>query len=513
MSRWLALILIFGAFFTGCSREEPPPLTPPLAGTAQPLKPMPPPVPAVPVVSAGEPQSAPVVPGKALQPANSASSQVLLAAPLPLQRVELPAEALAYWRPHAGQRPALLILSGNPMLAPVPPSLRDQVQTLLLQGTAGDLARRGSLQVPDPLLAPIMTVDAALRAGWFSQVVWSLPLRDSARELPADAFRQLLRTNRMLDDQELMRLKIEKHLVRGTVRGTPLLAATLDQIPPLSGPVVVHIDQSYFQDRYKNEVSTPLLSVVYDTLYQLRERRLPVLAVTFAYGNLEERIALDVRFLGEIMAHYIEHPERSKEPAPLNWQRQADIFHLESLFEKEKMRDLALAMERDDPESAWVKFALYRAAAAKKAGDYALDYLAEAARRDRIYAVEYLNLAQMAYDRKRPDAALQMLQLAAQVFPDNPHIRLKEAQLSDEMGDRKTALHLVEQLRKLPWSPVYYPQMPDYLNGFAEYLQKEPPPRAAAPQPAQVAPAMPPAEHNGSALPAGHPGVMPPGYP
>lgn len=406
---------------------------------------------------------------------------VLLDDPVPVQRVELPGEALAEWRLHAPERPTLLLLADNPMLAPVPPVLRERVGTLLAESAREEIARRSFSKSSDPLMMPVMTVDAALRAGWFSRIVWVLPLRDPAQELSVEAYRQQLRENHMMDEGELLRLEAEKYLLRGTVRGTPFLAGALDRLPPLAGPVIVHIDQSYFQNCYKNEVATPLLSIVYDTLFQLRERQLPVLAVTFAHGNLEERVSLDVRFLGEILAHFVEHPERANDPAPPNWQRQADIFHLELLFEKDKMRDLALAMERDDSESAWVKFALYRVAAAKKAGDSALDYLAEAVRRDPVYAIEYLNLAQMAYEKRRPDAALQMLERAAAVFPDNPQIKLKQAQLVDEVGDRKTALQLVEQLQQLPWSPVYYPQMPDYLQGFREYLQTAPSPSRPAP--------------------------------
>lgn len=484
MSRLLVLFCMLGVFFAGCSREEPPPVTSPPAATAQP-QPVPPPTPVAPAMSVSK-QPSPEVPEKPGVAAKTDGAMVLLAAPLPLQRVELPAEALASWREYAAQRPTLLILSGNPMLVPVPSSLRDQVQALAIQGPREELARHGSMQVPDPLLVPVMTVDAALRAGWFSQVVWGLPLRDPTMALSAEAFRRQLRENGMLAEDDLQRLNVEKHLVRGTVRGTPLLAAALDKLPPLTGPVIVHIDQSYFQDRYKNEKATPLLAIVYDTLALLRERRLPVLAATFSYGNLERRISLDVRFVAEVLAHFIEHPERSKKPAPPNWQRQTDIFHLESLFEKDRVRDLALAMERDAPDSAWVKFTLYRAAAAKKAGDFALDYLAEAVKHDRIYAVEYLNLAELAYKKQRPDAAIQMFDLAAKVFPDDPQIKLKMAQLAGEMGDRKTALHLVEQLRQLPWSTVYYPQMPDYLQSFAEHLQKEPPPSppaAAEPNP------------------------------
>lgn len=487
----------------GCGRDEPPPLAPPTSSIQQPQSVPPSSIP--PVAPASAPES--VATGKPVAVATTARPRVLMGEVVPLQRLELPAESLAIWREHARQKPTLLLLSSNPMLVPVPEGLREAVQTLLDGASREELARRGSPQTPNPLLTPVMTVDASLRAGWFGRVVWALPLRDPQQELSDKVLRQHFSASGMFNGEELRRLEIDKYLVRGTVRGVSLLAAALDNLPPLQGPLIVHIDQSYFQDRYKNEVATPLLQIVFDTLYQLRERRLSVLAVTFTYGNLEGRISLPVRYVGEILAHYLEHPDRVEKPVPRNWQRQGDIFHLENLFEKGKILELAQAMERDDPESSWVRFTLYRAMADSNQGDKALARLAEAVKHDHMYALEYLNLAQLAYDKKRPEAALRMLQLAAAVFPDNPQIKLRVAQLAGGMGDRRSALRLVEQLQQLPWSPVYYPQMPDHLKGFAEYLRTEPP----SVQPAANKTPTPSGHPVG--LPPAHLGAMPPGHP
>jgi tetratricopeptide (TPR) repeat protein len=230
---------------------------------------------------------------------------------------------------------------------------------------------------------------------------------------------------------------------------------------------------SYFKNLYKNDIATPLLHLVFQTLTELRERRVPVLAVTFCYGNLDERIALDVRFVGDLIAALFAQPSMFTQPVPVNWERQGQILTLYNLFQKEKARELAVAQENDLPDAAWVKFNLYQAAAAHKEGGKALAYLGEAVRLDKIYALEYLNLAEMAYDKQRPDEALRMLKLAGETFPDNPGIRLQIAQLNAELGDSKTALHIVRQLQLLPWSSVYQAPIPAYLQGFAEFLQQE----------------------------------------
>ena len=173
------------------------------------------------------------------------------------------------------------------------------------------------------------------------------------------------------------------------------------------------------------------------------------------------------------MTYLIEQPERFSEKVPQNWSRQADALYLANFFQKEKIRDLYQAQEVEDPEAAWVKFNLYHSAAEFKDGNLALEKLAEAVALDKMYGLEYQQLSQLAFDRNRPDEAMRMLQLAAESFPEDPFIRLEMAQLAVEMEDYTTALHLVRQLQTLAWSPLYYPQMPDYLDGFAKYLTQE----------------------------------------
>jgi hypothetical protein len=41
------------------------------------------------------------------------------------------------------------------------------------------------------------------------------------------------------------------------------------------------------------------------------------------------------------------------------------------------------------------------------------------------------------------------------------------------MGDLQSAQRLLLKLQKQPWSPVYYPDMPGYLNRFAAHLQEQ----------------------------------------
>ncbi|MBW2503325.1 MAG: hypothetical protein JRE16_02010, partial [Deltaproteobacteria bacterium] len=335
------------------------------------------------------------------------------------------------------------------------------------------LSEAASNRSANPILLPGMAMDIDLSRNWFDRFAWALPIRDPESELDLDTFRSQLIEQGMINEAESATLTIVDRSFSGALRNTPFAAAALPVLTDFKAPVVVHIDLSYFEPLYKNEISTPLLKIITNTLSVLKEKDLDVLAVTFSYGHLDNHIALDVRFIGHILTYLIEQPERFAEKVPQNWSRQADALYLANFFQKEKIRELYQAQEEEDPQAAWVKFNLYHSAAEFKDGSLALQKLGEAVALDNMYGLEYQQLSQLAFDRNRPDEAMRMLQLAAESFPDDPFIRLEMAQLAVEMEDYTTALHLVRQLQTLPWSPVYYPQMPDYLDGFATYLSQE----------------------------------------
>lgn len=503
INRWIVLFIIIGISLAGCSREEPPATATPPA----PVKPAGPPPDDRTVVVDEKSSAVPVAPIPPVSSDTTVSSTLKIACidPLQLHRVELASEALAVWRQYAAQRPTLLLLSDQPMLMAVPPALAASVADFVTTATPAELARRSHPKAPDVLLIPEMTVDIALRRNWIGKLGWVLPLRDASQGLNLEPFRKRLQEQGLATAEEAATLRGDRERLQGMLRGVPVELATLDKQSAVTGPVILHLDMSYFKNLYKNDMATPLMNLVFETLTRLRERKLPVLAVTFSYGNLDERIALDVRFVGEVVATLFAHPEMFNRPVPVNWVRQDQILYLYNLFQKEKARELALAQEKDLPGAAWVKFNLYQAAAAFHEGDKAMAYLEQAVRLDKVYALEYLNLAQMAYDKKMPGDALRMLKLAATVFPSDPSIRLQLAQLTAELGDHKTALHLVRQLQALPWSLDYNRQVPGDLQAFAEFLQQAPPP---SPPPTPTVP-----EQRKPISPAGPARVKPPGHP
>lgn len=394
----------------------------------------------------------------------------LLNEPTPVYRFETTAEALSVWRRTKG-RPTLLLLSNNPHLTPVPEEFRKKTSILINNAKAAYIALASTDRNPAPLIFPGMAVDAAMRSGWFGNLAWALPLRDPAQDVNLEKFTEQLSQSGIVSEAEKSSIGLTERSFHGALRDTPFRASALPLMQGLHQPVIVHIDLSYFQPLYKNEIATPLLDIVLDTLMTLKKMHLQTLAVTFSYGHLDSKIALDVRFLGDIIAYLIEDPARLEQDIPVNWQRQRDALYLTNFFQKDKTRELFEAQEQDAPDKAWVKFNLYRSAAEHKEGEKALDYLAQAVALDSMFALEYQELSEMAYEKQRPDEAMRMLELAAEVFTSDPFLKLQMAQLANELEQKEKALELINKIRNLEWSDTYYPGMSQSLAEFTSFVQ------------------------------------------
>ena len=398
------------------------------------------------------------------------ATKLLMSESVVLQRFESIADALPIWRQFAEHKPTLLLLSDKPQLIPPPEFLRDPIDHLLEAGSAEAIRLASSYQNPEALLKPSMSVDVALGNEWFKKFVWIFPSRDPELDPDLEMLRTEFTRYGIINSEEAATLTLQNKAIQGTVRATDFTASALKWLSEPDTPVIIHIDLSYFQSLYKNEIATPVLQTIYATLQQLKEVELNILAVTFSYSHMDSRIALDVRFIGEILTTLLAQPEKLETTAPANWQRQANAIYLANFFQKEQVEEIFKAQQKDDAESAWVNFNLYRSSAELKEGSTALDYLFKAVALDPTYAMEYANLSQMAYDKNRPDEALRMLFLASKTFPEDPFIKLRIIQLAQETGDFKTAKHLLEQLQELNWSDVYYPNMPGLLSSMSEEL-------------------------------------------
>ena len=397
----------------------------------------------------------------------------LLRVPIEAKLVEQPAQALSVWRQFRASKPTLVLLSQDPFLLPVPETLRKEAIELIQTGSLESLAEKTSASNSDPLLLPSMAVSSALQSGLFAKVVWVLPTTVPNEQLNVDRFRQQLLDLGAISPNEAQSLVKHDGRIDGSVRGLPFQAVSINALPDLDGPVLLHIDLGYFKPLYKGEIKTKLYPLLYNTCKALQAKNWDASAATISYSNTSGALPLAVRFIGPTLASLLENPERLTKPMPLNWQKRAKALYLPNFLQTEKERDLYLEMEADLPESPAVKYALYQVSRKTKEGTKALEYLAKAVEIDPVYALEYLSLASTAEEKNLSEQALKMMLHINQALPDNPFITMQVATRLNSLGHTDQALQSIKKLQQLPWSKVYYPNMPDGLAALEASIKSE----------------------------------------
>jgi hypothetical protein len=398
---------------------------------------------------------------------------LLLQEPVESELGELPVDALPVWRRHAGNRPTLVLLSNDPFLQPIPPSLQAAVRELVLNGSQQDLQQKTAPRSPDPLLLPLMAVSAAIDAELFAKIVWVLPANPDAKNISLATFKQqLLDYGGVTANEAESFVLTAENAFAGKVRGIPLVATFPTNLPQLSGPVLVHVDISFFSPFYKNEIKTPLFPIVYSSLDAMRQLAYPALAVTISTSNESGLLPVETRFLGHVVQRLFLEPSLLDQALPENWGRKKDILYLENLFQPERMLENALLMVKNAPNDADAHYALYQAYRDNKDGNKALESLTQAVKLDRGYALEYFSLALLAQEKKRPDQAVHMLKLAAAAFPENPFIPFDLAKAYLHVGQNDKSLAIIKKLQQVSWSEIYYPSMREDLRDYYAQVEK-----------------------------------------
>jgi tetratricopeptide (TPR) repeat protein len=393
----------------------------------------------------------------------------LLSEPLEASLVETATGALPVWRTEKEHQPALVILSNNPFLQAIPKPLQEEAQRLVISASKEDIEAKAVYQSANPTLMPAMAVSAALRTNLFSQVVWVLPVvSDTPMPAPQVVSAQLLAASDISAD-EADTFTAEGEILTAQIRNTPWTICRLESLPEINEPVVLHIDLSYLSALYKNEITTPLYSIITNVGQKLRDSDWKALGATVSLSNLSGDIALKTRFLGQDIVSMLASPELlDAETIPELWRQRGNVFYLESLFQTEKILDIYLELEQRFPQSASIKYGLFDIYGQLNDPEKALQYLSEAVALDPIYALEYLNLSERAFSKGQIQASMDMLNKAAETFPDNPFITFKKVGLYKQTGGMALAAPLIEELQQLDWSEAYDPNMPQWLDSLAE---------------------------------------------
>lgn len=395
----------------------------------------------------------------------------LLQEPIEPTLFELPSMALSAWR-QTGGKPTLLLLANDPFLQPIPEELSAAALELAAHGSPAELTAFASYRRAAPRLLPFQSVRVALQNGLFSRLVWVFPSSAEGTSTDLELFRNQLIEREILTSEEAGSLHLEDGVIRGSVLGVPFQAGPLSagQLP--AERLQLHVDLSYFTPQYKDEVRTPVFEILRQLASNLAAANLQTAGVTLSYSTEEGLLPLDLRFLTTNLASLLRSPERLQAPLASPWKERGEALYLATFMQTDKVLEKnlqALAAAPDDPA---IHFDLYRSYRAVKNGAKALEHLALAVRHDRGYALEYLDLAATAQERGNPQDALEMLELARRALPEDPFIPLLllEGQLAG--GDQAAARILVRSLQELPWSPVYFPEVPERLKQLA--VQTEP---------------------------------------
>ena len=407
-----------------------------------------------------------------LPPAEPLKAPAFLSAPLEASIIETTNEALPVWRKFAKNRPLLVIVSQGPAMAPIPAEIADEALELLRDGDDATLKTRTGMNDPDPVLLPLMSVSAALDADWLSGVIWVFPSSAIPDQIDPATFQQQLVSAGFASEDEAQALTFDKGVFRGTLRGKPFTAAPLAAVPALEQPALLHFDIDYFKPLYKGEIKTPLHNLLFDLLAGLKEKHWQVAGATVSLSNLGAELPLQTRFLGYTLADILHEPALLGGELPAVWQARADALYLENFMQKEKQKEIYEKLVKEEPADASLKFALYHVYRQyQDKGDEALTYLDQASRIDPIYGLEYLALAELALQRKRPAKAVEMAQLARAARPNDPFVLLQSVRTMLNAGAAEHAKTLLPQLSALHWSQFYYPELIQETEGLVSLLK------------------------------------------
>ena len=411
------------------------------------------------VTSSAQPQQAPGTEAPALteqlEPIN------LLNDPAELPRFEVPSQALQHWYRVRKNRPALILYSNDPFLQRTSPAIQNNLQSVLQQQKQELLG----FARPDPVLFPEMTLDAALQSGFFSSVYWVMPVRVDKSELSIDIFRQQLIDMGALTEEEARSFTLREGIFSGSVRDVPFHALHPESQIAVSEPAVLHFDLSFFAPLYEKEMRTPLFPIIYNTLRHLRDQQLQTLTTTFSYSQVSRKVPFGSRFVADVLARLFQQPELLDEPVLQDWTKLANAMYLTEMLNVSMARDIYTELLTESPQDASLHYALYQASRqSRSTQNNALDHLAKAVQIESAYAYEYLYLAPLAQGKGRPDAAVRMLSLAYDAIPQDPFVALELARAYLASKHAELAVPLLQQLTDIQWSPIFYPDIQDYLQ-------------------------------------------------
>lgn len=369
------------------------------------------------------------------------------------QLVELPGEAIPYWRDGSkGSKPALLLFSGDPFLSKLTDEERQDVAQLVAKGRADDFVSRGSLLRANPAFSSNKAVSAALDNGLFSKINWVFPSTTAPEQLDLEAFRRQLVGSGVLTEAESHELTLDNGVFSGNLRGIPFKAIHAKALQPTGEPVIMHLDLSYFKGLYKSEIKTPLYPLLLQTAKHLKSLNIEVAGTTLSYSTAEGELPLETRFLVNRFAALLENPELLNTTRPPSWELHSEALYTINFFLESKVDQLYEQAIQASPTDPAVLYGLAMRRMRNKDLNTVIALIDRAVQQDSGYALEYLNLAEKATAGQDLENAVMLLKKGRHAFPQNPFIMIQLASIYQTMHRTEDARKLLKKLKQLPWS-------------------------------------------------------------
>lgn len=392
-----------------------------------------------------------------------AAVKPFLQAGMKARLVEEQTEALPLWREFRYDRPTLLVFSAKTINA-IPETVAAEVARTLATATDAEIVRRTARPSAETLLAADMGITAALRAGYFSRVIWVAPTDETAG-LSFASFMTQFRAAAGGWGRQLDSFQPAGKNISGELEGVPIDIVTLDSLPAVTGPTIVHIDSGFFKGYYRNEIKTPFYLTVVGLLKKVAAKGYKTVAVSVSQDNLMGEISIATRFLGRDLAMIIADPTILEKPVRRLLVR-GDLLYLNNFFKLDLQHEKARELVALDKSDAGAQYALYEVLRGMKQDQEAFAALARAVQLDPVYLIEYLLLAEGAVEGKQPEAGLAFINKAVRAAPQNPFLRLRKVDLLLTLKRGAEALPLLEELKREPWSSTYYPNMSEEIDGL-----------------------------------------------
>lgn len=401
----------------------------------------------------------------------AAAAGAIFASPIEPDLFEQPTDALVRWRQFRDAKPTLVLLSFDPFLQPLSKELHSEAVALAKSGSAAELSARARIFRANPTLLPTQTLSAALEAGLFSRICWVFPSTVKPEDLTLELFRKQMTDAKFFSETEAAGLTLADGIYSGTLRGIPFQALHPWALPKLEGPLLLHIDLSYFRGLYKDTATTPIYQLLHQTATALRDSGWQPEAVTLSFSTEEGAVSLDTRFLLRDLAFLLRQPAILDGEPPEHWNQRAEAFFGVDVFTAEKMVELVEKMVAQAPEDPSVQYDHYTTLFAAKKLEPAVAALDRAVAGDPGYAYAYAELAQIAIKDRNAKAALDLLKKASAGYPENPFIPLQMADIYIGSGQPQEALKILQPMKQLPWSKSYHDDIPELLQRMSTDAQ------------------------------------------